>query len=86
VTLDESLIRALRAGKGKLRGLQPDGKGGFLITGPNVRLVGLLMATREHGNLRVELGPNKSPTQGDIAIAQIGSKGVQGGVTLRLKR
>jgi hypothetical protein len=34
VTLDESLIRTLRAGKGKLKGLQPDGKGGFLITGP----------------------------------------------------
>jgi hypothetical protein len=51
-----------------------------------VRLVGLLMAAREQGNLRVELGLNKSPTQGDITITQIGRKGVQGGVTLRLKR
>jgi hypothetical protein len=44
------------------------------------------MATREQGNLRVELGPTKPSTQGDITITQIGSKSAQGGVTLRLKR
>jgi hypothetical protein len=55
VTLDASLIHAFRSGKGKLRGLQPDGKDGFLIAGADVRLVGLLLATREQGNLRVEL-------------------------------
>jgi len=86
VTLDEALTRAFRAGKGRLEGLKRDGKGGFLITNPKAKVVGLLMAPREQGHVRVELGPTKRSIQGDITITQIDTKGVQGGVTLRLAR
>ena len=85
VTLDESLIRAFHVGKGKFEGLKPDRKGAFLITGPRAELVGLLMAPRQQGHLKIEMGPIKRHISGDITISQIDSKGgVQGGVTLRL--
>jgi len=84
VTLDEALTRAFRAGKGRLVGLKSDGKGGFLITSAKAAILGLLMAPREEGHLKVELGPAKPSIRGDITITQIDTKGVKGGVTLRV--
>ena len=86
VIFDESLTRAFRAGKGKLEGLKPDGKEGFLVTSPKAEFVGLLMAPREEGHVKIVFGPTKPSAQGDVTIIQIDSKGVQGGVTLRLAK
>lgn len=83
VILDESLTRAFEAGKSDIDGLKADGKNGFLITSPKAELV-LLLGPRKEGHLQVQLGPTKTSTRGDITITQMGSKGVQGGVTLRL--
>jgi len=84
VTLDDVLTRAFRDGKGRLDGLRPDGKGGFLVAGPRAEIVGLLMAPREQGNIKIQLGPTRQSVRGDITITQVNAKGVQGGVTLRL--
>lgn len=84
VILDEALTRALRAGKGKFEGLKPGGKASFLITSPKAEISGLLMAPREQGHVKIELGPIKPSMHGDITITQINAKGTQGGVTLRL--
>jgi Common central domain of tyrosinase len=83
VTFDEALTRAFRAGEAKLEGLKPDGKGGFLLTEPKAAIVGLQMAPREEGHVKVQLG-GKPPIRGDITITQMSTKGVDGGVTLRL--
>jgi hypothetical protein len=84
VILDRGLTRAFRAGAGKMEGLKRDGKDGFLITDPKAQIVGLLLAPREQGHVKVELGPTKPSMQGDITITQIDTQGVEGGVTLRL--
>jgi hypothetical protein len=84
VTLDEALTQAFRAGEGKLDGLKPDSKGGFLITSAKAAVVGLLMAPRNEGHVKVELGSTKPSMAGDITITQISTKGVDGGVTIRL--
>jgi len=84
VTFDEALMRAFRAGEGRLDGLKPDGKGGFLITSDKSTIAGLLLAPRKEGHVKVELGPTKRSIGGDVTITQISTKGVDGGVTLRL--
>jgi hypothetical protein len=84
VTLDDALTRAFRAGKAKLNGLKSDGKGRFLITSPKAEIAGLQLAPRAEGHLKIQLGPTKPRVQGDITITQTSSKGVDGGVTLRL--
>lgn len=84
VSLDDALTRALRAGKAKLDGLKRDAKGGFLVTNMKSAFVGLLVAPRAEGHVKVELGPNKLAARGDITITQMSPKGVDGGVTLRL--
>jgi hypothetical protein len=84
VTFDGVLARAFREGKGRVDGLKPDGKGGFLVAGPRAEIVGLLMGPREQGHIKIELGPTKQSVRGDITIVQSNAKGVQGGVTLRL--
>jgi hypothetical protein len=86
VTLDQVLTRAFRAGQSKLDGLKPDGKGGFLVTGAKAEIVGLLMAPRQQGHIKIQLGPTKTSARGEITITQIGAKGVQGGVTLLVAR
>jgi hypothetical protein len=84
VTLDKVLTRALRAGKGEVTDLRPDGRAGFLITGERAAFSGLLLAPRKQGHVRVVVEPANSSVQGDITVSQIGPKGVEGGVTLRL--
>jgi hypothetical protein len=84
VTLDKVLTRALRAGKGEVNDLRADGRAGFLITGEKAAVPGLLLAPRKEGHVRVVIEPANSSAQGDITISQIGAKGVEGGVTLRL--
>jgi hypothetical protein len=85
VTLDDALTRAFRAGKGTVEGLKPDGKGGFLITSPKAAILGLAMAPRATGNVKVELAKAKAFLRGgDITITQRSARGVDGGVTLRL--
>ena len=84
VTLDKALTAAFTSGKGKLAGLKPDGKGGFLITGVTGMIDGLLLAPRKEGHVHVQIGPRKPSVTGDITITQTSPKGVDGGVTLRL--
>src|SRR5262249_33627014 len=57
VTLDKALSAAFTSGKGKLAGLKPDGKGGFLITGVTGMIDGLLLAPRKEGHVHVQIGP-----------------------------
>lgn len=84
VTFDDALTRAFRAGKGTLDGLKPDGKG-FQITSPKATILGLAMAPRGTGQLKVELAKAKASIRGgDITITQRSARGVDGGVTLRL--
>lgn len=85
VTLDQALTRAFRAGEGKLGGLKRDGKGGFVITGARAEIAGLAMAPRAMGHVKVQLGPIKPSVRGDITITQLSTKGVDGGVTLRVE-
>ena len=82
--LDEALMRAFLAGKGKIQGLRPDRRDGFLITSEKATIVGLLMAPRGAGHVKIELGPTKPSVRGEITITQIGAKGVDGGVTILL--
>lgn len=84
VTLDNSLIRAYRAGDGKLVGLKPDKRGGFLIVSNKAAILGLRMAPRQQGHVKIELRPSKVPVRGDITVTQISRKGVDGGITVRL--
>ncbi|SDR22177.1 Common central domain of tyrosinase [Rhizobiales bacterium GAS113] len=84
VTLDKALTGAFRTGGGKLDGLKPDGKGGFLITSAKATIDGLLMVPREVGHVKVLIGPRKPSVWGDITITQMSPNGVDGGVTLHL--
>lgn len=84
LVLDQALKRAFQAGKGAVRGLKSDSKGGFLVTSPSATLAGLQLAPRAFGHVELELGPIKPSTAGDITITQTSSKGVDGGVTFRL--
>ena len=84
VTLDEMLTRALRAGNARLDGVKADGKGGFRITSEKAAISGFQMAPRAEGHVKVTLMPTKTPMLGDVTITQTSSKGVDGGVTLRL--
>jgi hypothetical protein len=83
VTLDPVLMRAWHAGRGQLEGLKTDRAGGFVVTGPKAELIGLLLAPRALGHVRVQITAAK-PADGDITITQVSAKGVDGGVTLRL--
>jgi hypothetical protein len=84
VVLDDALTRAFTAGKGSLEGLKSSGKATFAITSAKARLTGLQLAPRAEGHVHVQIGSSKPPAQGDITITQLSSKGVDGGVTLRL--
>jgi hypothetical protein len=84
VTLDDTLKRALTAGKGKTDGLKADDKGGFMIAGEKAEIVGLLMKPRQTGQVRVDLAKAKPTIRGDITIIQMNGERVDGGVTLRL--
>ncbi len=84
ITLDETLARALHDGGGRIDGLKPEGKNTYLVTSPKAAFLGLLMAPREEGHVAIELGPTSPSTQGDITFTQISSRGVDGGVTIRI--
>ena len=84
VTLDPTLTRALREGKGALDGLKPDGKGGYLVTSARATIAGLKLAPRAKGQVEVHFGATKPSALGDINITQVSSKGVDGGVTIRM--
>ncbi|MEJ0075856.1 MAG: tyrosinase family protein [Alphaproteobacteria bacterium] len=86
VTLDEALMRAFRAGEGKVDGLKADGKGGFLITSAKAQLAGLQMDPGQKGQVKVVVGPTKPSPRGhlDVTIQQVSREGVDGGVTIRL--
>jgi len=61
VILDEALTCAFGERKGKIEGLKPHCKDGFLITNPKAEIVGLVMAPREHGHVKLELGQPSRP-------------------------
>ena len=84
VTFDEALTRALRAGNARLDGVKGDGKGGFRIMSARAAIAGFRMAPRAQGHVKVALLPTKTPLRGDVTITQTSSRGIDGGVTLRL--
>jgi hypothetical protein len=86
ITLDDALMRAFRAGNGKVEGLKADDRGNFLLTGEKAQLVGLQMDPQQKGQVKVTLGPTKPSSRGpiDMTITQFSADGVDGGVTLRL--
>ena len=86
VMLDEALTRALHEGKGTVRGLKADRKEGFVVASPKGEIVGLLLAPRQEGHVRIELCKTPSKVSGDITITQMSPRGVDGGVTLRLSQ
>jgi hypothetical protein len=85
ITLDDALMRAFRAGNGKVEGLKADDKGGFLITSEKAQIAGLQMDPRQKGQVKVVLGPMKPSARGpiDMTIIQMSANRVDGGVTLR---
>ena len=86
ITLDDALMRAFRAGNGKVEGLKADDRGNFLLTGEKAQLIGLQMDPQQKGQVKVTLGPTKPSPRGhiDMTITQFSAGGVDGGVTLRL--
>lgn len=84
IALDETLMRAFKAGGGKTEGVKFDERGGFIVTGTKAEIAGLQMAAREEGHVKVELGHTRLPVAGDVTVTQLSRRGVDGGVTLRL--
>lgn len=83
LTLDAALQRA--AGERlQVRGARMLDRGRILITEPRVSLAGLRMPARAKGvvAVRIEGGPQTPP--GDVIITQRSSRGVDGGVTIRV--
>ena len=84
IALDETLMRAFKAGGGKTEGMKTDERGGFVVTGTRAEISALQMAAGEEGHVKVELGHTKLPVVGDVTVTQSSRRGVDGGVTLRL--
>jgi hypothetical protein len=85
VSFDASLMRAFKAGQGKLKGFKTDGPSTLVLTSPQAAIEGLLLAPRAEGHVRVDLGGAKAPA--DVTITQMDSRGgVDGGVTLRVAK
>jgi hypothetical protein len=85
ITLDAALERAFKAGEGKLEGLKSAGAGTFEMTGAKATIAGLMLAPKAEGHVRVVVA-TKQVIPTDITISQIGRRGVEGGVTLRLAK
>jgi tyrosinase-like protein len=80
--LDETLMAAARGAK--LEGMVRARDGSFLITGAQAQIAGIALAPKQQGNVKLTVVGAKRPVDGDITIAQIGPRGIEGGVTLKL--
>ena len=84
VALDEALMRAFKEGQARAEGLTPERDGGFAMKTPKAEIAGLLLGPRGQGNVKISITGAKRPVEGDITITQLGPKGVDGGVTVRM--
>lgn len=83
--LDETLLRAFEGGHAQLRGLERDREGGFVMTrATKAEIVGLRLAPKQMGHVKVSITGAREVVAGDLTITQLGARGVEGGVTLRL--
>jgi len=85
--LDDALQRAITAGEARLDGVKRTEQGLFTVTSPKARIDGIRLAAREQGAATVELdAPAGRAAEGDVQVTQFSSKGVDGGVTLRVAK
>ncbi len=85
--LDETLRRGFAAGEAKLKGLRMTGQGVFAVTSPTARVTGIRLAARQQGAATIQLDAKTGTrAEGDIQVTQFSSKGVDGGVTLRVAK
>jgi hypothetical protein len=85
--LDETLQRGITAGNTTLEGLKMTGRGVFAVTSEKSSITGIRLAARQQGAATVQLDtPAGKAAEGDVQVSQISSKGVDGGVTLRIAR
>lgn len=85
VTLDATLQKAFKAGKGKVVGFKAVGPGSFQMTGVKATMTGILLEPKAQGHVKVAIA-TKGAVPADITISQITPQGVEGGVTLRLTK
>jgi hypothetical protein len=87
VRLDERLQRGIAAGQARLEGLKMASPGVFAVTAPRASITGIRLAARQQGAATVQLdAPPGKAAEGDVQVTQSSSKGVDGGVTLRVAR
>ncbi|HEV8611031.1 MAG TPA: tyrosinase family protein [Thermoanaerobaculia bacterium] len=84
--LDETLRRAFTTGQGKVEGLRMTEPGVFTVTSAKSRIAGIRLAARRQGAATVRLYGSDRTGEGDVQVTQISSKGVDGGVTLRVAK
>lgn len=85
--LDETLQRGITAGNARLEGLKMTGRGVFAMTSEKSSITGIRLAARQQGAATVQLdAPAGKAAEGDVQVSQISSKGIDGGVTLRVAR
>lgn len=85
--VDESLQRAIIAGSAKLEGVRMTARGVFALTAPRSSITGIRLTPRQQGAATVELdAPGGKAADGDIQVTQTSSRGVDGGVTMRVAR
>ena len=85
--LDAQLQRALEAGGAKFDGVEALKPNLLVVRSPKARIDGFLLRSRAQGSVTLELA-SKTPTtlQTDVHVTQMGAKGPDGGVTLRIGR
>lgn len=84
--LDPILQRGFVAGEGKLEGLRMTQQGVFAVTSARARMTGIRLAKRQQGTVSIQLDGTDRKTEGDVLVTQISSKGVDGGVMLRVAK
>jgi hypothetical protein len=81
--LDDKLLGAFREGQGKFEGARLVGNE-LLVTAPDARIDGIVLPAGGEGAAVLRLGATGA--EGDVHVTQISSKGIDGGVTLRVAR
>lgn len=83
--LDATLAKALTDGKATFEGVTRRTDTVLVITSPKAKIVGALLAPRQSGGARIDLGPSTGAgVAGEVTITQSSSRGVDGGVTLQV--
>lgn len=87
VRFDSALTKTLKAGKPALEGVRMTEDGVFTVTAARSRIGGLRLSARQRGVATIQLARAKdAEAEGDVQITQVSSKGVDGGVTLRMAK